>query len=188
MVVSGEQRRDSVIHIHTSILPQTLLPSRLACNIEWNSLCYTIGPCWLSILNISVCTWPSGHTSFSTLILTTMIQHVSFWSMSVFPGESVRSQWLTVNPDFPFWKGFPWNSPFSNKFFRNDWWCSAKLFIAWSTPTLIVYTNIWQPLTQPSHAGTKSHLKAVLNWELRKESWREIALGKENHFTSGREE
>ena len=29
---------------------------------------------------------------FFTLILTTMIQHVSFWSMSVFPGESVRKE------------------------------------------------------------------------------------------------
>ena len=108
------------------------------------------------------------------------LKHVSFpWGKC-----QKRSQWLKVNPDFPFWKSFPRSSPFSNKLFRNDWWCSAKLFIAWSTPTLIVYTNIWQPLTQPSsHAGKKSHLNAVLNWELRKENWREIALGNENQLT-----
>ena len=29
MIVSGEQLRDSVIHKHVSILPQTSLPSRL---------------------------------------------------------------------------------------------------------------------------------------------------------------
>ena len=43
------------IHIYVSILPQTFLPSRLPRNTEQISLCYTVGPCWLSILNIAVC-------------------------------------------------------------------------------------------------------------------------------------
>ena len=34
---------------HVSILSQTFLPSRMACNIEQSSMCYTVGPCWLSI-------------------------------------------------------------------------------------------------------------------------------------------
>ena len=55
-IVSGGQQRDSAIHIHVSTLSQTSLPSRLPHNIEQNSLCYTIGTCWLSILNIAVCT------------------------------------------------------------------------------------------------------------------------------------
>ena len=38
------------IHIHVSIIPQTLLPSRLPHNIER----VTVGPCWLSNLNIEV--------------------------------------------------------------------------------------------------------------------------------------
>ena len=59
MLVSGEQWGDSAIHAYVSILPQTPLPSRLPHNIEQNSLCYTVGPCWLSILNIVVCTCPS---------------------------------------------------------------------------------------------------------------------------------
>ena len=37
--------------MHVSILPQTPLPSRLAHHIEKISLCCTVGPCWLSILN-----------------------------------------------------------------------------------------------------------------------------------------
>ena len=54
-----EQPRDSAIHIHVSILPQTPFPSRLPHNIEQISLCYTVGPCWLSIiLNTTVCTCP----------------------------------------------------------------------------------------------------------------------------------
>ena len=55
VIVSGEQRRDSVIYIHVSILPQTPFPSRSPHNIE----CYTVGNCWLSILHIAVCTCPS---------------------------------------------------------------------------------------------------------------------------------
>ena len=56
MIVSSGQQRDSAIPIHVSILPKTPLPSRLQCNIEQSSLCYTVGPCWLSILNIAVFT------------------------------------------------------------------------------------------------------------------------------------
>ena len=51
VLVSGVQQSDSVIHIHVSIVFQTLFPVRLLQSIEQNSLCYTVGPCWLSILN-----------------------------------------------------------------------------------------------------------------------------------------
>ena len=44
------------ICIHVSILPQTLLPSRLAHNTEQSSMCYRVTPCWLRILNTAVCT------------------------------------------------------------------------------------------------------------------------------------
>ena len=37
VLVSGEQRRDSAVHINVSILPQTSLPSRLPRNIEQSS-------------------------------------------------------------------------------------------------------------------------------------------------------
>ena len=56
VLVSGEQQSDSVIHIHVSIPFQILFPLRLLHNIEQGSLCYTVGPCWLSILNIAACT------------------------------------------------------------------------------------------------------------------------------------
>ena len=41
VIVSGEPRRDPVIHIHISILPETLLPSSLPHNIEQSSMCST---------------------------------------------------------------------------------------------------------------------------------------------------
>ena len=56
VVVSGEQQRDSARHVHAFILLQTPLPFRLAHNTEQSSLCYTVGSCWLSILNIAACT------------------------------------------------------------------------------------------------------------------------------------
>ena len=59
VIASSEQQRDSAIYIHVSILPQTLLSSRLPHNIKQGSLCYTVSPCWPSILNTAVCTCPS---------------------------------------------------------------------------------------------------------------------------------
>ena len=54
VLVSGIQQSNSVIHI--SILFQILFPFRLLKSIEWSFLCYTtIGPCWLSILNLALC-------------------------------------------------------------------------------------------------------------------------------------
>ena len=47
VIISGEQQRDSAIHIHASILPQTPLPPRLPHNTEQRYLCYTVGTCWL---------------------------------------------------------------------------------------------------------------------------------------------
>ena len=60
-IVSGGQQRDSAVYIHVTILLQASLPSRLPHNIEQSSLCYTIGPCWLFILNIAV--WTSDSIS-----------------------------------------------------------------------------------------------------------------------------
>ena len=53
VLVSGVQQSNSVIHI--SILFQVLFPFKLLQNIKQSSLCYTIGPCWLSILYTVVC-------------------------------------------------------------------------------------------------------------------------------------
>ena len=47
-------------HTYTCIhLPQTPFPSRLLYKIEQSSLCSTVGPYWLSILNIAGC-FPGG--------------------------------------------------------------------------------------------------------------------------------
>ena len=55
MTISGQQRQDTAIYTHVSILPQTPLPSRPPHNTEQSSMYRTLGPCWLYILNIAVC-------------------------------------------------------------------------------------------------------------------------------------
>ena len=54
VIVSDVQQSDSVIHIHVPILFQILFPFRLLHSIGQSSLCYTVDPCWSSILNIAV--------------------------------------------------------------------------------------------------------------------------------------
>ena len=51
VIVSSEQGRASALH---GYMYPFSLPSRLPHNTEHSSLCHTIGPCWLSILNIAV--------------------------------------------------------------------------------------------------------------------------------------
>ena len=45
----------SYTYIYISILFQILFHYRLLQDIEYSSLCHTVGPCWLSILYIVVC-------------------------------------------------------------------------------------------------------------------------------------
>ena len=55
VVVSGVQRSEPALQIHTTILFQILSPHGSLQNIEQSSLCSTVGPCWLSILYTVVC-------------------------------------------------------------------------------------------------------------------------------------
>ena len=65
VLISGVQQSDLVTHIHESILCQVLFPFRLLQSIEQSSLCYTVGPCWLFILNIFGCTCQSQTPNLS---------------------------------------------------------------------------------------------------------------------------
>ena len=82
MIVSGGQQRDSAIHTHVSISPQTPLPSRLPDNIEQSSLCYTVGPFWLFVLNTVMCTSPSQIPNLS-LSPAFLLVTISSFSKSV---------------------------------------------------------------------------------------------------------
>ena len=55
VVVSSVQQSDSVMHIHVSVLFQIIFPCKLH-NFEQRPLCYRVGLCWLSTLNIAGCT------------------------------------------------------------------------------------------------------------------------------------
>ena len=68
VLVSGIQQSDSLIHIHVSVLFQILFPFRLLQCTEKSFLCYIVGPCWLSVLNIAVCTCQSQTPNLSLLL------------------------------------------------------------------------------------------------------------------------
>ena len=55
VLVTGVQQSKSVIPIQVYILTQIVFPLGLLQNIELSSLYYTLGPCWLAILNMCVC-------------------------------------------------------------------------------------------------------------------------------------
>ena len=58
VIVSGGQLTDITIHIHVPILSQLLCHPH--CHMALSrALCYTVGPCWVSILNSAVCAWTS---------------------------------------------------------------------------------------------------------------------------------
>ena len=65
VLVSGVQQSDSVINIHVSILSWIISPFGLLHNIEQSTLCYTVGPYLLCILNIVVCTCQSQTPNLS---------------------------------------------------------------------------------------------------------------------------
>ena len=92
MLVSSIQQGDSVIHIHVFILFQILFLFRLLQNIEQSSLCYTVGPRWLSILNIAVCREQSQTPSLS---LPT-IQNYYFSSGAKGPGPHSGCNWINT--------------------------------------------------------------------------------------------
>ena len=52
MLVSAVQQSDLVIHVY--VLFPILFHFRLLQDIEYSSLCYTVGPCCLSVLYIVV--------------------------------------------------------------------------------------------------------------------------------------
>ena len=61
VLVSGVQQSDSVICIYIyQFFFQILSHYRLLQDIEYSSLCYTVGSCWLSILYIVVCIFFEG--------------------------------------------------------------------------------------------------------------------------------
>ena len=55
VLVSGVQQSDLVIYIYVYILFHILFHYGLLQDTEYSSLCYTVGPCCLSILNVIVC-------------------------------------------------------------------------------------------------------------------------------------
>ena len=84
----------SYTYIHVSILFQILSPLKLLQNIEYSSLCYTVGPCWLSVLYIVVCTRKSQTLSLSlpSLFPYRFLQNIEYSSLCYTVGPC----WLSI--------------------------------------------------------------------------------------------
>ena len=78
----GTQESDSVMHIHVSILFQTLFPFRSSQSREQSRQRYTGGPYWLSVLCVIVCTCQSQTPSLS-LPTTLSLETINPFSKSV---------------------------------------------------------------------------------------------------------
>ena len=87
VIVSGVLWRDSAIHIDISLLPQTPLPSRLPHDIGQNSMCSTVGPCWLTILNIAVFWVAAAKQRLSCLVRAWKSIPLSCW---------IFNSWISV--------------------------------------------------------------------------------------------
>ena len=84
VLVSGVQQSDSVIPMEVSFLFQILFPFRLLKNIEPSFLCYSVGPCWLSILyivcvyvNLKLLIYPSHHHPFPLVTISSSSKSMS---------------------------------------------------------------------------------------------------------------
>ena len=82
VLVPGIQQSDSVIHIHVSILFQSLSPFRLLQSIEQSSLLYR-DTCWISILNTTVCTCQSQTPNVSLPSTFSLLVTIVSFSKSV---------------------------------------------------------------------------------------------------------
>ena len=62
-----EQKVKEMFQVVQPILLQIRFSFRLLQNIEQSSLCYTVDSCWLSILNIAVCTLSIPYSLLTTI-------------------------------------------------------------------------------------------------------------------------
>ena len=85
------------MHIHVSILLQTPLLSRVPHNTEQSSLCYTVGPCWLSILSTAMCTCVHVHPKLPNYPFPSSFRHHDYNSTYInFSLEQFFSQLCVV--------------------------------------------------------------------------------------------
>ena len=135
---------------------------RLPHSIKQSSMCYTVGPCWLSILNIAVCTCPS-QAGLSVQFSRSVMSH-SLWphepqhtrppcplsTPGVHPNSCPLSQWWLSNHLIPcrallsMWAIFP-----SIRVFSNETALHTRQQKYWSFSFISVLpmnTQDWSPL------------------------------------------
>ena len=94
------QQSDSLIHV--SIIFQVIFPFRLLHTIDQTyhstfPVLYTVGPCWLSILNITVCTCQSQTPYLSLLFIIFLMVILRILICSLNLSQSVYSEYIKMN-------------------------------------------------------------------------------------------
>ena len=112
MLISAVQKSDLVIHIYTFFFP-ILFHCGLFHEIRYSSLCYTVGPCCLSILNVLVCIYQPQTRSPSLSLppwqpqvgcLCLWVWKLGFWWFQTHPiPEQHFACWTTINFSLHTW-------------------------------------------------------------------------------------
>ena len=100
------------VHTHVSTVPQSPLPLRLPHNIEQSFMCYRVGPCQLSILNIAAYTCSSQTPNYPLppfFSLATINFFLSLWACFCFKSRFV----CIVSFQIPHIRNVIWYSSFS---------------------------------------------------------------------------
>ena len=182
VIVSGGQYRDSAIHIHVSSLPQTPLASRLPHNMKQSSLCYTVGPSWLSSLNIA---W-SRHLFLSAQYLFPLLV---VGASLVLANKSVKTQLWPRGISFLLGQTQeqtldPRNTSHSPSWNLTYGWCEKDTllsyevcWISWDDLGLrllvVLFPSMWKILSEIEvwECGMKERPT-----EMRQERWKETAF------------
>ena len=163
-----------------SILPQTPLPSTLPHNTEQGSMCYTVGPCRLSILNIAVCTCPSPNPQLSLPCILFPGNHKLIFQVCA----SVRITGLFLINQVLVWIwSLKWCQPTTTEdsleevevgnkpTFHFDIWTKLGMFCSAGTGTqrYTVSWRIWYSLSGREPEGSiiksKRRWRALIHWK-----------------------
>ena len=190
MLVSGVQQSDWVIHIHVSILFQIIIPFWLLQNFEQSSLWYTIGPCWLSILNQSV--------QFSRSVLSNCLwhhewQHARPPCPSPTPGaysnSCPSSQWChpAISSSVIPFSSCPQSVPASESFLMSQLfsWDGQSIGISALASVLPKNTQDWSPLEWTGWISLQSKgLSRVFNTTVQKHQFfgAQLSLQSNSHI------
>ena len=118
-------------------------------SIEQSFMCYTIGPCWLSILNIALCTWDFPIAQ----IIRKLPAMQKTWVQSLGQEDPLEKEVAT------HFSILAWRIPWTEDLGGLQSMGSQRGTHNWVTNTSLLYRYFWNPPTSaPSWHWSPSHL------------------------------